>query len=134
MVDYFLPWAADDLVDTAFAVEVGLADVVEFAVEQHLEAADGFLDGDVLARRAGEDFGDRERLREEALDLARTVNGELVLGGKLIETEDRDDVLEILVALGRTRCTSQATLVGCSSPTMSGWRAFDTEASGSTAG
>ena len=46
--------------------------MVEFAVEDHLEAANGFFDGNVFAGRAGEDFGDRERLREEALNLARS--------------------------------------------------------------
>ena len=77
---YFFPAGGDDFVDAALHVEVALGNVVEFAVEDHLEAADGFLDGDVFAGRAGEDFGDRERLREEALDLAGAENGLLVLG------------------------------------------------------
>src|SRR5580698_6065486 len=59
---------ADHFVDAALHVEIALGHVVELAVEDHLEAADGFLDGHVFARRAGEDLGDGERLREEALD------------------------------------------------------------------
>ena len=48
---------------------------------------------------AGEDFRDVERLTQEALDLAGAVDGELVLGGKLVHTQNRDDVLKVLVAL-----------------------------------
>ena len=44
-------------------------------------------------------FGDEERLGEEALDLARALHRELVLVGELVDAEDRDDVLELLVAL-----------------------------------
>src|SRR5690606_1874978 len=80
-------------------VEVTFSDVIEFAVENHLEAADSVLDRNVFAGRTGEHFGDVERLREETLDLAGAVNGELVLRGEFIETENRDDILQILVAL-----------------------------------
>src|SRR5277367_4717746 len=70
----------DHLVDSALHVEVALRHVVELAVQDHLEAADGLLDRHVLAGRAREHLGDRERLREEALDLAGPVDRELVLG------------------------------------------------------
>ena len=49
--------------------------------------------------RAGEQLGDEERLREEALDLARPGDDELVLVGELVDAEDGDDVLQVLVAL-----------------------------------
>ena len=55
--------------------------------------------GDVLALGAGEDFGDVERLGEEALDFAGAEDGQLVLGRQLVHAENRDDVLQILVAL-----------------------------------
>ncbi len=64
-----------------------------------LEAADRLGDRHVRARGAGELFGDEERLREEALDLARALDGQLVLVGELVDAEDRDDVLQLLVAL-----------------------------------
>ncbi len=73
--------------------------MIELAVEDHLEATNGLFDGDVFAGRAREYFGDRERLGEEALDFTGAVNGLLVLGGKLVEAENRDDILEVLVAL-----------------------------------
>ena len=46
-----------------------------------------------------ERLGDEERLREEALDLPRALNDELVLVGELLHPKDGDDVLELLVAL-----------------------------------
>ena len=69
------------------------------AVEDLGEAADRLGERDILALGAGEYFGDVERLREEALDLARAIHERLVFVGKLFDAENRDDVLEILVAL-----------------------------------
>ncbi len=89
----------DDFVDATLHVEIAFWNVVEFAIEDHLEAAHGFFDGDVFAGRAREHFGDRERLREEALDFAGAVNGLFILGREFVEAENGDDVLEILVAL-----------------------------------
>src|SRR5438034_3725587 len=73
--------------------------MVPLAFEDFLEAADGVLDADVAALSAGEDFGDEHRLREEALDPARSRNGLLVLLGELFGAENGDDVLEVSVAL-----------------------------------
>ena len=41
----------------------------------------------------------RERLAEEALDLAGARDQQLVVGGELVHAENGDDVLQILVAL-----------------------------------
>src|SRR5579871_1660848 len=60
----------DRLLDGADHVEGGLRQVIVFALDQALEALDGILQVDELAGRAGEHFGDMERLRQEALDLA----------------------------------------------------------------
>ncbi len=73
--------------------------MVALAVADHLEAADGFLQRDVLAGGAGEHLGHGERLREELLDLARTVDGVAVVFTELVHAEDGDDVLQLLVAL-----------------------------------
>ena len=43
--------------------------------------------------------GEWRHLREEALDLARARDGELVVLGELVHPEDGDDVLERLVVL-----------------------------------
>jgi hypothetical protein len=92
---------SNSFVDRADHVEGLLGQVVALAVDDHLEAADGFLQRHVLARRAGEHLGDVERLRQEALDLARARHGQLVLGRQLVHAQDGDDVAQFLVALQR---------------------------------
>src|SRR5678816_1595981 len=87
--------------DRADHIEGLLGKRIALAAGDHLEAADRLLERDVLARAAGEDLGDVERLAEEALDLARTRDRELVLGRELVHAEDRDDVAQLLVALQR---------------------------------
>ena len=89
----------DGLLDGADHVEGRFRQMVVFALAQALEAADGVGEVDEHARRAGEHFGDMERLRQEALDLARARHGQLVLFRKLVHAEDGDDVLQRLVAL-----------------------------------
>src|SRR4029453_2911361 len=85
--------------DRADHVERLLGQRVALAVDDHLEALDRVLQRNVLARRPGEHLGEGERLRQEALDLARPGDGELVLGRELVHAEDRDDVAELLVLL-----------------------------------
>ena len=89
----------EHLLDRALHVEGALGDVVVLAVDDLLERAHRLLDRHVLARAAGELLGDEERLREEALDLARARDRLLVLVGELVDPEDGDDVLQLLVAL-----------------------------------
>src|ERR1700751_5051805 len=48
------------------------------------------------APAAGELLGDEQRLREEALGLARPRDRLLVLVGELVDAEDGDDVLQLL--------------------------------------
>merc|ERR1719272_1303779 len=81
------------------AVGGGLGQVVVLALEQALEAGDGLLERDELARLAREDLGHVEGLRHEALDLARARDGHLVVLGELVHAEDGDDVLQRLVVL-----------------------------------
>ena len=69
------------------------------ALEDLDEALDRLLERHVLAGRPRELLGDEVRLRQEALDPARTTNDQLVFVGQLVHAEDRDDVLEVLVAL-----------------------------------
>src|SRR3546814_14150250 len=80
----------DRLVDAADHVERLLGDVVAFAVDDHLEAADGVLQRHVLARRTGEHLGHVEGLAEEALDLARARHGLLVFLAQLVHAQDRE--------------------------------------------
>src|SRR3954470_17310218 len=89
----------DDLVDAALHEERRLRQVVVLAVDHLAEGPHRVIDRRVHARRAGERLGDVERLRQEALDLARALDRHLVLVGELVDAQDRDDVLELLLAL-----------------------------------
>jgi hypothetical protein len=89
----------DGFLDGADHVEGGFGQVVVLALDEALEALDRVFEGDELARRAGEDFGDVERLRQEALDLAGARHRQLVLFRQLVHAENGDDVLQRLVAL-----------------------------------
>src|SRR5436190_281674 len=94
-----LPCLRDRLVDRADHVERLLRKLVVLALDDLLEALDRVLEPHVLAGLAGELLGDEVRLREEALDPARAVDRHLVLVGELVDPENRDDVLQVLVAL-----------------------------------
>src|SRR5688572_9475138 len=67
----------EGFLDRAHHVERLLRQRVALAVDDHLEALDRVLEGNVLARRAGEVLRHRERLRQEALDLARARHRQL---------------------------------------------------------
>ena len=69
------------------------------AFDDLLEVAHSVCDLHVRSGNSGEDLSHVERLREEALHLARPRDGELVLFGELVDAEDGDDVLQVLVAL-----------------------------------
>ena len=70
-----------------------------FALENLLERAERVRDFHVLPGRRGELLGDEERLREEPLQAPRARDDRLVLVGELLHSEDRDDVLQVLVPL-----------------------------------
>src|SRR5215213_7073873 len=83
------PGRLDDLVDRALQQEGALRDVVVLAVDDLLERGHGLLDGHVLALEPGELLRHEEGLREEALHLARPLNGHAVLVRELLDPEDR---------------------------------------------
>src|ERR1700733_8724504 len=89
----------DRLIDVADHVEGGFRQVIVLAFTDGTEALDGVGQFDELAGRSCEDFGDEEWLRQEALDLARPGDGDLVLFGQFVHAENGDDVLQRLVLL-----------------------------------
>src|SRR5574343_1377426 len=89
----------DDFFDTADHVERLFRQVIVFAGTDALEALDRFLEGNELARRAGEDFSNVERLGQEALNLTSARHGQLVFRRQFVHTQNRDDVTQFLVAL-----------------------------------
>src|SRR3546814_4233411 len=95
-------WSSDvcssDLTDH---VEGRFGKMVIFAVDHRLERLHRVFDRHELAGDVGEDFGDVERLAEEALDLARTRDDQLIFFAELVHAENRDDVLKRLILLQR---------------------------------
>src|ERR687895_2599130 len=89
----------DHLVDRALQQEGPLRDVVVLALDYLLEGAHRLLDRHVLALGAGDRLRHEERLRQEAFHLARALHGHAVLVRQLVDPKDRDDVLQLLVAL-----------------------------------
>ena len=73
--------------------------MVVVAVTDLRERLDGVGQRDRRALDAGELLGHVGVLRQEALDAAGPVDEDLVLLGELVDAEDRDDVLQLLVAL-----------------------------------
>src|SRR3954453_9648177 len=88
-----------DVVQTAAHEEGLLGDVVVLAVRDLVERLDGVGDRHRRTLDARELLGHVGVLRQEALDAASPGHDDLVLFGELVDTEDRDDVLERLVAL-----------------------------------
>src|SRR5258708_37928412 len=79
----------DRLFDGADHVESLLRQMIVLAFAKPAETLDGVGEVDELARRAGEDFGSMERLRQEALDLARARHCDLGLLRELLHPENR---------------------------------------------
>ena len=89
----------DGLLDRAYHVERGFWQIIILAFDNAFEALDRIFDGDEHARRAGENFGDVEWLREETLNLTRAGNGEFVVFRELVHAQDRDNVLQGFIGL-----------------------------------
>lgn len=58
----FLGSGGDDFIDATLHVEITFGDVIELAIEDHLEAAHSLFNGNVFSGSAGEYLGNRERL------------------------------------------------------------------------
>src|SRR5262249_21294721 len=86
-----LPRLLDDVLDGAHHVEGLLGQLVVLPLHDLAEAADRLGQRHVDALEPRELLGDVERLREEALDLARPRHGELVVVRQLVHAEDGDD-------------------------------------------
>src|SRR6478736_5589221 len=88
-----------DVGDAADVEERLLGDVVEVTLDDGVERLDGLLDRDRRTLDTGELLRHVGVLREELLDAARAGDDDLVFFGQLVDTEDRDDLLQLLVLL-----------------------------------
>src|SRR3954462_12613901 len=89
----------DRLFDGADHVKGLLRQMIVLAFAQSAETLDGVGEVDEFAGRAGKHFGDEERLRQEAFDLAGAGDGDLVLFAQFVHAENGDDVLQRFVFL-----------------------------------
>ena len=79
--------------DVANHVEGGLRKVICVALNDLLERPDRVLEVNQSSLDTSEDLGDGEWLREETLQLTGTLDGQLVLLGKFVESENASGVL-----------------------------------------
>src|SRR5882757_3800827 len=89
----------DGFFDGAYHVKRRFRQMIVLAFADGAKTLDGVGEVDALARRSRKHFGDEERLRQEALDLAGARYRDLVLFGEFVHAENGDDVLQRLVAL-----------------------------------
>ena len=87
------------LLDRTHVHESVFRQVIPLAVADFFEAANRVFQRGDFTWLAGEDFGHEERLREESLDTTSTMHDQLVFFRQLVDTENRDDVLLLAVAL-----------------------------------
>src|SRR5579863_7042483 len=92
----------DGVFDGSDEIERLLRQIVVLSGHDFLEAADRIGQFHVFAREAGELFRDEERLRQEALDFTGARDQKLVFFAEPADTENRDNVLQILVTLQNT--------------------------------
>ena len=91
--------ACERFFDRALHVESLLGDVVVLAFDDSLEAFYGVGDFHVTAGGTGELLGDVEGLRQEALHFAGAGYGQFLVFAQFVDTENRDDVLQIFIGL-----------------------------------
>ena len=80
-------------------IERGLVPLVGLAGEDRLAALERLLERHGGAGLAGELRGDREGLGQEAHQPARALHGAAVVARKLVHAEQRDDLLQLAIAL-----------------------------------
>jgi len=88
-----------DFFNRAGHIESLFGQIVVFAFDDFFEAFDRVFQLAILTFAAGKLPSNVKRLRKELLDLARALNYQLVFIRQFVQPEDRNDVLQILVAL-----------------------------------
>ena len=89
----------DSFVDCSDVQERLFGKIIDLAVENHIETANAFLDGDHYSRYARKLFGYGEGLAQEALNASCAVHRLPVFVGEFVHSEDGNDVLQLFVFL-----------------------------------
>ena len=101
-LDDLPPWCflrRSHFIDTAFHEESPFILRIIFPIQDFSKPADRFRKRHIFARCTGKGFGDRERLREEPLDLASSLDKLFIFVRKLFNAEDGDNILQVFIAL-----------------------------------
>jgi hypothetical protein len=80
-------------------VERGFGIVITSSLKELAESFDGLTEFTELSGVGGEDLRHEERLGEELLHLTCSSDGQLIFFGKIVHTENGDNILERLVVL-----------------------------------
>ena len=75
------------------------------------KAADGLRNWHIFARQTGKLSSYKERLRQETLYFTRSGYNQLILFGKLVHTEDRNDILQLFILLQNLLYASGYTIM-----------------------
>src|SRR5215469_1847623 len=89
----------EHLIDRSLHVKRLFRNIIVLAFDDLFEAAHGVLNLHIASLIAGKLLRHMEGLREELLDLTRASDGDLVFFRKLVDSEDGDDVLQVLIPL-----------------------------------
>src|SRR5579864_54593 len=89
----------EHFINGALHIKSLLRDIVVLAFDNILKALYRICHLHVAPRRAGELLGHVERLRQEALDLARPRHRQFLIFAEFVDAENCDDVLQVFVGL-----------------------------------
>src|SRR5215831_5043602 len=88
-----------NLLNSALHVEIAFRHIIMLAIKDFLEATNGVGHLNLLSFCSRENLCHAKGLTEEPLNFARAIDREFVLRRKFVHTRDRNDVLQVFVAL-----------------------------------
>mgnify|MGYP006872938123 CR=1 FL=1 len=99
------------IVNASRVEEVALRNIVMLTFQNLAEAADGFGNRNILSFHSCKLPCNEEGLGKESLYLSRTGYHQLILLGKLIHTQDSNDILQLVITLQQLLHTSGHTVM-----------------------
>ena len=106
--------AFEGLLKVTHHVERSFGIVITSSLKELAESFDGLGKFTELTRVRGEDLRHEEGLRKELLDLTGSSNGQLIFFGKIIHTENSNNILERLVVLEELLDTTSSLVMDIS--------------------
>src|SRR3989344_6650123 len=100
-----------NLVNGAFHIKGLLGFVVVFSIKNFSKSLDGLVNRNIFTRDGRKVFGHKHWLGQEPLDLASAGDHDLVFVRQFFDTQNSNNVLQILVALKYSLYTSSYFIV-----------------------